>query len=375
MIIFKENNIDSTVRVRSWLFFSVFFVIFLFTFFVIFGIFYTSSRYKNENVNHEIMGEDLRFSSKEDVEWYKNNLNYVDFSKSKKINNYQLISSIKKVKIKNNAVNKNDGIVNDLLKIMSAPISSNELVSESFRTLPNSISKKISSINGIDLNGFSPEGKESLFSSKENESDVLDSNLIKPISKFQLQAGSIIPAILITGINSDLPGTVIAQVRQNVYDTVSGNYLIIPQGSKLIGIYDSKIIYGQQRLLIAWRRLIFSDGSSINLKNMPGTDTSGYGGFMDEVNNHYSKIFGSVILLSIFSTSAQVSQPQNIADNSSQNEYQTVEQSLAQNLGINISNTSSAFLQKNINIQPTLIINPGYFFNVIVTKDIIFNDN
>ena len=106
------------------------------------------------------------------------------------------------------------------------------------------------------------------------------------------------PGVMLTGVNSDLPGALIAQVSQNVYDTAHGAHLLIPQGSKLYGVYDSRVVYGQSRVLVAWNRLIFPDGSAVTLGAMPGADMSGYSGFHDQVDNHYWRIFGSAVLMS-----------------------------------------------------------------------------
>ncbi|MDX2164242.1 MAG: TrbI/VirB10 family protein, partial [Gammaproteobacteria bacterium] len=179
------------------------------------------------------------------------------------------------------------------------------------------------------------------------------------------------PATLITGINSDLPGQIIAQVTENVYDSISGNNLLIPQGTKVIGVYDSKITYGQERVLVAWKRLLLPSGKSLDLDGMPGIDMSGYAGFNDEVDNHYAKIFGSVILMSFLSAGAQLSQPQNT---NNQNTQPTVNQMLAQSLGTNIANTGNMITQKNLNIQPTLEIKPGYQFDISVAKDVVFSE-
>jgi type IV secretion system protein VirB10 len=121
--------------------------------------------------------------------------------------------------------------------------------------------------------------------------------------------------------------------------------------------------------LIVWKRIIYPNGQSIDLEGMPGVDMNGYAGFNDKVNNHYMKIFGSVILMSIISAGAQLSQPDNSNDN---NSNPTVNQTLAASLGVNIMNTSNTILQKNLGIQPTLEIRPGYLMNVSVTKDIVF---
>lgn len=187
-------------------------------------------------------------------------------------------------------------------------------------------------------------------------------------SVYTLKTGTIIPATLISGINSDLPGPILAQVRENVYDTAAGRYLLIPQGAKLQGVYDASIVYGQQRVLISWQQLIFPNGQSLELAGMPGTDVSGYSGFQDRVNNHYPRLFGSTALLSLLSAGLQLSQPQQSSNNNSP----SINQLLAQNLGINLSQTSEALLQKNMNIPPTLEIRPGYLFNVSITQDIAF---
>ena len=122
---------------------------------------------------------------------------------------------------------------------------------------------------------------------------------------FNLAAGSVIPALLITGINSDLPGYLTAQVSENVFDSPTGRILLIPQGSRLFGEYDSKVIFGQRRPLIRWSRLTFPDGSTLNLSGMPGVDTGGYSGFRASVNSHYGPMFSSAVLVSIFAGIAE----------------------------------------------------------------------
>lgn len=191
-----------------------------------------------------------------------------------------------------------------------------------------------------------------------------------PRSPYELKAGSIIPAVMIGGINSDLPGEVIAQVRENVYDTKTGRRLLIPQGSRLVGLYDAHVAYGQQRILLAWNRIIYPDGSSFDLKAMPGADVGGYAGFFDQVDNHYLKIFGSAVMMSLISAGVQLSQPNN---GSSSNPYATptVSQTVGAALGQQIGQTAMNITQKNLNIQPTLTVRPGYLFNVMVTADMI----
>jgi type IV secretory pathway VirB10-like protein len=190
-----------------------------------------------------------------------------------------------------------------------------------------------------------------------------------PASPFELQAGSIIPGILLTGLNSDLPGEIVGQVRETVYDSISGRYELIPQGSKITGQYDSKVVYGQERVLVVWKRVLFPNGKFIDLEGMPGVDLSGYSGFNDQVNNHYGRLFGSVLLMSVLSAGAQLAQPQNSTNTWA---APSVGQTMAQSLGNNIALVGTEKAQKDLNIQPTLEIRPGYEFNIIVTKDIVF---
>jgi type IV secretion system protein VirB10 len=128
---------------------------------------------------------------------------------------------------------------------------------------------------------------------------------------YELFAGSIIPATMVTGIDSDLPGAITATVRRTVYDSRDPATTLIPQGAKLVGEYNSMVQYGQERLMVVWNELIFPDGSTLDLKGMSGVDKIGEAGFYDQVNNHYLRVFGSAILISLFGAAAQLSQPQN----------------------------------------------------------------
>ncbi|HHE3601807.1 TPA: TrbI/VirB10 family protein [Pasteurella multocida] len=186
-------------------------------------------------------------------------------------------------------------------------------------------------------------------------------------SPFEVRAGSVIPAVMISGINSDLPGQILAQVSQNVFDTASGKNLLIPQGARLVGSYTSDVAYGQERVLVAWQRIIYPDGRAQDIGSMPGSDSSGYAGFNDKVNNHYFRIFSSAILMSGITAGVSISQK---SANSSQTE--STKDILSQSLGQNMGQVIVQMLQKNINISPTLEIRPGYTFNVVVVKDLNF---
>lgn len=185
------------------------------------------------------------------------------------------------------------------------------------------------------------------------------------IAPTEVKAGTIIPGVMITGVNSDLPGQIVGQVRQNVYDTATGKYLLIPAGARLVGTYDSTITNGQKRVLIAWTRIVYPDGSSVSLGNMPGADKAGYAGFKDKVNSHLGRMFTSALLLSGFSAGVQLSQPQ-----SRGNEYSAREIASAE-LGRQLGQLGIEMARRNMDIQPTIKIRPGYRFNINVTKDII----
>ena len=213
-------------------------------------------------------------------------------------------------------------------------------------------------------------GNEAFMESQKkamDENGYLDRNLQKPVSRHEITAGSIIPAVMVTGINSDLPGTIVAQVRQTVYNSLDPNEVLIPQGTKLIGSYSSQVAYGQSRVLVAWARLIFPNGETIALQGMPGTDGTGEAGFHDLVDNHYWKIFGSAILISLLGVGAQLSQPQNSNALTSPSAGQQAAAAMAQQL----DSVGTNVLNKNLDIQPTLKIRPGYLFNVLVTRTMI----
>jgi type IV secretion system protein VirB10 len=220
--------------------------------------------------------------------------------------------------------------------------------------------------NQADADPNMQERKRAFLSGTPELATYLAHTRTPPISTMEIKAGTVIPGVMISGLNSDLPGQLIAQVRENVYDTATGDYLLIPAGARLIGMYDSSVAFGQERALVIWSRIIYPDGSSLSLDNMPGADRSGYAGFNDQVNNHYLKIFGSAVMLSVFSAGVQLSQPQQSASGTLTNQ-QIMTAALGQQLG----QVGMEMIRKNMQIQPTLGIRPGYRFVLMVTKDIV----
>jgi type IV secretory pathway VirB10-like protein len=216
------------------------------------------------------------------------------------------------------------------------------------------------------LNG--PLGQYSCLASAETvKEQYLDSQRALPRSTYEVLAGSIIPAALITGINSELAGIVSAQVREDVFDTKTGRYLLIPRGTRLLGLYRNSIGYGQSRVLVAWTRMIFPDTTGINLMGMTAADVEGYAGLSGTVDNHYGKLFGAALLTSVLAAGVQLSQPQQ-TNQLFPNPQQLAASAASQNI-LQLGNTLAG---RALGIAPVVNIPKGYPFVVIVDKDIVF---
>lgn len=207
-------------------------------------------------------------------------------------------------------------------------------------------------------------GKKAFLDGDHSAEKPLPLDEIKPLTPYTVIAGTILPATLVTGMNSDLPGNIQARISQNVYDTKTGNYLLIPQGSVLNGTYDSNVSYGQERVMMVWQSITFPNGNTVNLDGMPGADLQGYAGIKDQVDNHYGKVFGSAVLFSLFGVASQMTQPDNNDEGTSN------QQIVYASVGTTLTQTAQAYLQKNLNIQPTLKIRPGANFQVYVTRNL-----
>lgn len=223
--------------------------------------------------------------------------------------------------------------------------------------------------------GTAPYGRDQNNQARKNDffesgggdgKEYLSKYVRKPVSRYEVKAGAIIPAILVTGLNSDLPGNVIAMVKENVYDTVTGEYLLVPQGTRVLGLYDSMVSYGQKRVQVVWVRMIRPDGTSIMLENMPGVDLAGMSGYKDKVDNHFDRLVGGALLSSILSVGATVSQGTYTND-----QNMTTQQRMAASLGQDINNAGQQITRKNLDIQPTLKIRAGMTVNILVNKDMI----
>ena len=206
------------------------------------------------------------------------------------------------------------------------------------------------------------QGRKLQFLERGNrDAGVNPHRLIPPASPDTVLAGSIISASLVTGINSDLPGFVIAQVTEHVFDTVTGTRLLIPQGTKLIGKYDSVIAFGQQRALVVWNRLILPNGSSIVIENLPATDAAGYAGLEDEVEFHTWQLVKGVALSTLLGVGTELSLGGEESD---------LVRALRESAQQNTSRAGQQLTERNLGIQPTITIRPGWPLRVIVHKDL-----
>jgi type IV secretory pathway VirB10-like protein len=202
----------------------------------------------------------------------------------------------------------------------------------------------------------------------KEESDYLGRERKAALGKYEVKAGWLIPAVLEQQLDSDLPGFIRALVRENVYDTVSGKYILIPAGSTLVGIYNSHVGYGQEALQAVWRRVIFPDGSSLSLGGFEGDDSEGAAGFRDQVDNHWVRIFSGALLTSLFAAGIEISQGQN----SSVLTQPSYGQQIGQAVGQQVGQVGVEVTRRNLNIQPTIVVRPGYRFFVRVEKDLFF---
>ncbi len=201
-----------------------------------------------------------------------------------------------------------------------------------------------------------------------SEDHNLNSTRTKPVGPYEIKAGWDIPAVLEQALNSDLPGEIKALVRENVYDTATGKYLLIPQGARLVGTYDSRVAYGQNGIQVVWSRLIFPDGSSVNLEGMAGQDASGLVGLRHDVDNHYKRLIGFGLLTSAFSAAFQLSQTRR----GTVLGYPSAAETAGSAVGAQISQLGADATRRNLNIQPTIKVPVGYRFNVRVNRDILF---
>ena len=204
-------------------------------------------------------------------------------------------------------------------------------------------------------------GKRAFMAQEANQRTVSVERLTAPASPNIVQAGSIIPAALITGVRSDLPGQITAQVTANVYDSPTGRILLIPQGARLIGEYDSEIAAGQTRVLLAWDRLIMPDGRSIVLERQPGADGAGFAGLQDRVDQHWGNLLKAAAVSTLLGVGAELG-----ADSED-----NLTRALRRGSQDTINETGQQIVRRQLNVQPTLTIRPGHPLRVVLTRDLV----
>lgn len=202
----------------------------------------------------------------------------------------------------------------------------------------------------------------------ESSRSSVAARIQRPASPYQIMAGTLIPVTLVTAINSDLPGEVVAQVTRNVYDTQQ-RHLLIPAGSRVLGRVDNQVGLGQARLNIAWHRLIFPNNNSLSLPGFGGVDAQGAAGIRDRVNNHVGRTYLNAMLLSAITAGAQLSQPQSASVYSGPTAGQIAAGALGQQMG----EVSSEMVRRNMEVGPTLEIRPGFTFSIYVSQDLILS--
>jgi type IV secretion system protein VirB10 len=203
--------------------------------------------------------------------------------------------------------------------------------------------------------------KRAFMAQASNQRTVSVERLTAPASPNIVQAGSIIPAALITGIRSDLPGQITAQVTQNVYDSITGRILLIPQGARLIGEYDSQITAGQTRVLLAWDRLILPDGRSIVLERQPSADAAGYAGLQDRVDQHWGNMLKAAAISTLLGIGAEMTT----------NNNNSLVQALRYGTQDTVNQTGQQIVRRQLGVPPTLTIRPGYPLRIVITRDLV----
>jgi type IV secretion system protein VirB10 len=214
----------------------------------------------------------------------------------------------------------------------------------------------------IEAAASAPPGRRTILDGAVDRRTTSPDRLASPPSPFVLQAGAMIPAALLTGVRSDLPGQIVGQVTENVYDSVSGRFLLIPQGSKLIGAYDTQVAFGQSRVLLAWTRLILPNGRSLVLEKLPAGDAQGYAGLQDRVDRDWGALFGAAALSTILGIGAELGEGDDEND---------ILRALRHGAAGSFNQVGQQAVGRSLNIPPTLTIRPGAPVRVMVARDLV----
>jgi type IV secretory pathway VirB10-like protein len=250
-----------------------------------------------------------------------------------------------------------------------ATTSTRERAATSIPTPPSADQKLATATGQTDAPPIDPESllnmqdrKSAFLNGAVDRKTVSPDRLVNPASRYIVQAGAVIPAALVTGIRSDLPGQVTAQVTENVYDSPTGKHLLVPQGSKLVGLYDSQVSFGQDRVLLVWTRLLMPNGRSIVLERQSGADTQGFAGLEDEVDHHWGRLLMAAALSTVLGVGAELG---------STNNDSAIVTALRRGSTDSLNQTGQQVVRRNLNIQPTITIRPGFPVRVIVNRDLV----
>lgn len=225
----------------------------------------------------------------------------------------------------------------------------------------------------ISPSGVGKNNSSEVYSKTENKA-YSSSKLIPAKSPYELKATSIIPCVMISGLNSEKPGDIAAMVSENVYDTRYGRYLLIPMGTKIYGTYSNNVSYGDNRIAVAWQRLSYPNADSFDLQGLPGSDLAGFSGFSDQVDNHYWQLFGTSFVMGVITAGMQYSQNStNPTTQAGAYNYgnPTIGQTMAGSLGQQLGQTGLQVTQKVLNVAPTIIIRQGMQFNIMIAADLV----
>jgi type IV secretion system protein VirB10 len=251
------------------------------------------------------------------------------------------------------------GVLVQIANGSSAPSAPAALASTAQTTAPSG-SGQLNLDLANDQNG---QGRKLNFAQQKDQSGIYNPHsLQEPVSPYEVMAGSVISASLLTGLNSDLPGEVDGWVTQNVYDSVTGQILLIPQGSRLKGHYDSVVAFGQSRAFVVWQRIIMPDGSSVEIDNLAATDPAGYTGLEDDVDYHTWTLLKGIAMSTLLGVGAQVTFGSNNSD---------LVEAIRESAAESTNQAGQRIVEKDLNIQPTITVRPGWPLRVLVSKDIV----
>lgn len=228
-------------------------------------------------------------------------------------------------------------------------------------TMPNVSGSDLAGLAGQSGQQTAQDRQLAFLNAPVDRRTTLSDRVIAPASPFILQAGAVVPAALITGIRSDLPGQITAQVTENVYDSPTGRLLLIPQGTRIVGQYDNNVQFGQRRALLVWNRLIFPNGRSIVLERQPGADTQGYAGLEDGVDYHWWDLAKAAGLSTLLAVGAELAT----------DDEDRLAQAIRDGMQDTINQAGQQIIQRQLQVAPTLTIRPGFPVRVIVTRDLV----